>query len=106
MDSICSSNTIKKGRRNYKCIYDPELDFQGLKKSKHAIFQYEDDITSTSVLPLQDPRIDKANYEKNFSKGKFLYKRRLHIVEYKVVLMSILLDQSLLQKYLSLSYLL
>lgn len=39
-----------------------------------------------SILPLQDPRIDKTHYERNFSSGKFAYKKQLYIVEHKVIL--------------------
>jgi hypothetical protein len=41
-----STNTTGKGPRNYKCIYDPELDTQGLKTSSQPIFEYEGDVVT------------------------------------------------------------
>ncbi|KAI7897613.1 uncharacterized protein BX663DRAFT_481490 [Cokeromyces recurvatus] len=80
MDSKCSSNPTGRGPRNYKCIYDPELDFQGLRTSNHPLFEYGDESSLTSP---QDPRQNKLVYERNFLKSRFLYKKYLYTVEYK-----------------------
>ncbi|KAG1458289.1 hypothetical protein G6F56_006431 [Rhizopus delemar] len=81
MDFTSSSNETKKVPRNYRCIYDPELDFEGSKKSKQPLFEYEDE--SVSVLPVRDPRINNEVYQKNFEKGKFLYNKQVKLVEHK-----------------------
>ncbi|KAG2237087.1 hypothetical protein INT48_004588, partial [Thamnidium elegans] len=75
-----SSITTGKGPRNYKCTFDPELDTQGLKKSNQPIYEYEGD--NTSLTP-RDPRQNATSYERNFLKGRYLYKKQLNVVEYR-----------------------
>ncbi|KAI8341569.1 hypothetical protein BD560DRAFT_412191 [Blakeslea trispora] len=82
MDSKWSSSTTGKGPRNYKCIYDPELDTQGLRTSTQAQYQYEDEQTAITIGP-RDPRQDKQSYERGFSKHRLLYKKHFSVVAYK-----------------------
>ncbi|KAI7887257.1 uncharacterized protein EV154DRAFT_520736 [Mucor mucedo] len=82
MDSKWSSISTGKGPRNYKCIFDPELDTQGLRKSNTPIYEYEGENTSTVITP-RDPRQNPTHYERNFTKGRFLYKKQFNLVEYK-----------------------
>ncbi|RCH96315.1 histone methyltransferase set1, partial [Rhizopus stolonifer] len=79
MDSKWSSHTTGRGPRNYKCIYDPELDTQGLRTSSQAQYEYEGD----RVITPRDPRQDKQLYERGFSKHRYVYKRHLLEVNYK-----------------------
>ncbi|CAO3703159.1 unnamed protein product [Rhizopus stolonifer] len=60
-----------------------KLDFEGSKKSKQPLFEYEDEVIAASVLPVRDPRINNEVYQKNFEKGKFSYNKQVELVEYK-----------------------
>lgn len=83
MDSKWSSNSTGKGPRNYKCIYDPELDTQGLKTSSQPLYEYEGENASSSLSLHRDPRQNATIYERNFSKGRFTYRKQLDLIEYK-----------------------
>ncbi|KAK6343956.1 histone methyltransferase set1 [Orbilia brochopaga] len=67
-------------KRNYKVIYDPELEARGSSKKSGAKPQYRFDGSGLPSGPVTDPRLKNPNYHQGATKGK----RRLRRAPYEI----------------------
>ncbi|KAF7725527.1 histone methyltransferase set1 [Apophysomyces ossiformis] len=75
-----AATSLAKTPRNYRVIYDPELDRSKVKRSQQPIYQFEGD---PEVPPPRDPRISVLGYGKTTSKGSQTYRAILQRVSYE-----------------------
>ncbi|KAI8376247.1 uncharacterized protein BYT42DRAFT_573933 [Radiomyces spectabilis] len=75
-----SSNTAKLVR-NYRIVYDPELDRSHAKQSATPVYRFEDEVDK-SVQP-RDPRLAVLNYGKQLIRGRRPLVKALKRVHWK-----------------------
>ncbi|KAI9495537.1 hypothetical protein BDB00DRAFT_237275 [Zychaea mexicana] len=81
-ESQSSKDSSSKKPRNYRVVYDPELDRSKNKQNQQIVLQFEGDAQSSD--PPRDPRLSVLGYGKNTSKGNKTYRSKLKTVQFLV----------------------
>ncbi|KAL1922475.1 uncharacterized protein VTP21DRAFT_10014 [Calcarisporiella thermophila] len=71
-------------KRNYKVLYDPEIDNNPAKGSK-VVYRFNGEVgPGEKPILLRDPRREVYGYGPSMSRGKQMYKSELKLVRFKV----------------------